>query len=90
MNQVVEICFRYQQNIYSCIVSVITGPIGNYFLIELLDADLIELFETQEIKYTGEKGYRNLPAYKDDALRPLLIHITNIVAGIKNVLHKQS
>ena len=90
MNQVVEICFRYHQKFYSCIVNVISGSIGNYFIIELLDADLIALFETQYLKYAEENGYRTLPAYKDDALRPLLIHITNLVVGVRNIFHKQS
>jgi hypothetical protein len=90
MNQIVEICFRYQQNFYSCIVSVMADPVGNYFLIELLDADLVALFETQYLKYAGENGYRTLPSYKDDSLRPLLIHITNLVVSTGNMLHKQS
>ena len=90
MDQVVEICFKYQHDYYICLLTVAHRSNTDFFHIELMDAETIKIFDTADISYSGITGYKTLSAFKSDSTRPLLLHLTNLVLSARRLTNIQN
>ena len=85
MSEVFEIYFKHEINFYLCLVSVIPCTGGHCTHIELMDMEMITLFKTSDIIYKGEKGYQSLSMFHDDQIRPVLVNVANLIAGLRHM-----
>lgn len=90
MEVCIKICFRYQEHYYSCFVTIMHQFETDFIHIELLDSSLVEAITITDISYIGEKGYKQLPAYNITSIRPVLIHLGDIIECILNVANNES
>lgn len=90
MNQTAEIYFKYQENYYSCVATVFHSFEDNCVYVEFVDAEIIDMFETEVIKYVGESGYNKLPEYNNRNLRPLLLHLVSLVQSMQHIFNNKN
>jgi hypothetical protein len=79
MDHAIKVFFKHETSYYSAFVIIIHQFDIDFVQIEFLDPWIIERFNSADISYIGEKGYKKLPAYQSGSLRPILNSIGNII-----------
>ena len=85
MDQVINVFFKHETNYYSAFVTIIQQFDNDFIHIEFLDASIIERFNTADISYIGEKGYKKLPVYQSVYLRPILNRVGDIIENAQHM-----
>jgi hypothetical protein len=79
MDQAIKVFFKHETSFFSAFVIIIHQFDTDFIQIEFLDSGMIERFDAADISYIGEKGYKKLPVYQSDFLRPILNSVGNII-----------
>lgn len=85
MDQAIKVFFKHEASYYSAFVIIIHQFDIDFVQIEFLDSCLIERFNSADISYIGEKGYKKLPDYQSEYLRPILNSVGNVIENAQYI-----
>jgi len=88
MAHVIQILFNHQSGFHSAFVNIIHEFETDFIDIELLDEEMIEIFNASNLSYAGE-GYRKLPVYKSAYIRPIFNKIRTIIKHAQNISNNE-
>ena len=87
MSNTIEILFSYHRRVYEIIATISATKTENNIHVELLNAELIQLFNERELTITNKDGVYHLPACKSCAAHSMLMHIVGCVRSVGHVLY---